>query len=177
MSALVSPPVNITENTVLTLQSYIKSNIASALAAVRTDEERASGINTEVPKEYFIAPQQHAFQCPAVFTIAEGVTINNDRGPNFLCATLDVIVSVVVEEKDSQRLTKKAWRYQDALYKLLNQSNFINDDGATVRFRFTSKVESINFSEDFSFHEESEKRSEFNKEVALVLSIELQEQP
>lgn len=168
-------PVNITEQVVMDIKDYIKSNIASALVDVRTD--RDSSVNTEVPKEYFIASQMHAFRTPAIFIIADNVEFNNDQGPNYIDATLKIIVSVVVEEKDLEKLAKKSWRYQDALFKLLNQTTFGNESGAVVKYMFNTRVNNIYFSEDFSFKDEGDSLSVFNKEVALELSVELQQQP
>jgi len=162
--------VKLVEEVVDLLTAHIKTNIASALADVRTDRADAA-VTTEIPKQYFIYTSAKTYRTPAVFIIARRLDTRNDsKGANFIDALVDVGVSIVIEDRLADLLTIKAWRYQAALYKLLNQAALTSSDG---KLKIVSKIESVDFGGEFSSTTDpTVPQGVFRKEVLLNLNVE-----
>lgn len=150
----------------------IKDNISTALAEVSDlwgDNQVALG----VPRQYFVY-EAKGFMAPAVFVIADSMDFQLQRGANFICATVQVNVSVVVENKDLNNLTRQAYRYQAAIHKILAQEPIIGLDAQNnPRVKITTKVERAEFSPIFTdSQEENNPKGVFRKEVWLSCSVE-----
>jgi hypothetical protein len=155
------------------MEAHIKSNIAAALAEVRTD--RADGyVTTEVPRDYFIYSPAQAYQTPAVFIIPEQIDFRKDRGQNHVNATAQINVAVVVEDQLSDKLAVKAWRYQAALYQLLDQKPLTTVDGA---LKIVIVVKRAEFTEEYT---DSTKKGQISapwrKGVLLNCDVEVYEE-
>lgn len=161
---------NVTEKTVDLILTHIKSKIATALTEVRTERDDPQ-VQTPPPRSYFIYEGSWAFQCPAIFVVPVSVDFNLDRGGNFINATVDTVVSVVVEDRLKDLLSKSAWRYQDALHNILDNAQL---ESATGDVKIVTKVKGADYSETFSVQNDN---TIFRKEVALRLDVEHWEKP
>ena len=163
----------LTEISVDLIQTHLKTNIATALTDVRTDRADAK-VTTEPPRSYFIFPRAKGYRLPAVFTIAEESDFRLETGPNFINALEKINVSVLIEDKDRGSLTIKAWRYQAALAKLLNNTALTNV-GNTVKI--VTKLVRNSFSPIYTNAADEESTAAvFRKEVVLELDVEHYEQ-
>jgi len=112
---------NLVETSVFAIIDYIKSNIATALNSIAS--ERADNlVTTEAPANYYYYANVQVYQAPAIFVVPENIDFRKrELGANFIDAIIRTNVVAVVEDRDSKRLTTKAWRYQAALHQVLDQ--------------------------------------------------------
>lgn len=160
----------LTEITVNLIIAHLKANMPTALATLRTDRAD-SRVTTEPPTSYFIYPRAKGYRPPAVFVIAEETDFRlEETGPNFVNATDIIHVAVLVEDKDRESLTIKAWRYQAALAKLLNLTDLVSAD-TTVKC--VTKILRNTFSPEYTnARDENAADAVFRKEVVLELEVE-----
>lgn len=127
-------------------------------------------LSCEPPRSYFIYETPLTFRAPAVFLIADSIDFRKERGANFVDAALKLYCSIVIEDKDAERLTRKAWRYQAALNQVLDQS-ILTIPGH--EFKMVVKVTDAAFSPIASLPTDPNDRSAvFRKEVSLTLTVE-----
>lgn len=113
----------LTEASVELTLELIKQNIATALGTVRAYYGDSFTVEPPPTQSYFIYEKALAYKCPAVFVMCDAFQFNTKQtGPNFIDATAKLNVSVVIEDKEMDKLTPKAWRYQSALHQILNQA-------------------------------------------------------
>lgn len=165
---------SLVESSVMLLKDYLKSNIAAALAAVRA--ERADPVvSTEPPQSFFIYPRAMGYKTPAVFVIAEDIDMQLENGPNAIMAKSKINISVVVEDRDRERLTIKAWRYQDALHSVLDQLQLVSSSGDV---KIVCRVIRCSFSPMYSKNKDEEAiENTFRKEVLLECDVHHFERP
>lgn len=158
------------EATILTLD-YLKANIATALAAVRTDRADAK-VTTEPPptNSYFVYPKAHGYKCPAIFVIDDGMDFRQpETKANFVNSKFSLVVSVKVEDKDLEKLTFKAWRYQAALHQLLDLTELASSDNLV---KLNIVVSSIKPSGIYTIpNAEPDSTATFFKEVTLRCTV------
>ncbi len=157
---------SITESSIKLVQKHLQDNIATALANLRS-ERNDPKVSSEPPKKdsYFIYERAVGYQPPAVFTIADDVDFQNSAGPNTVLAVVKARVSVVVEDILQDNLTVKAWRYQDALYALLNKTVLVS---ANEGVKIVVVVQGATFSPVFTQDTDVKSaRNTFRKEVVL----------
>lgn len=167
----MSTAVNLTEKTSDLILDYIKANIAQALAEVRVDRAGDKSASTEVPKTYFNYSPVKGFRLPAVVLVFDEIDFRLDQGQNFINSDMSAVLSVAVEAKDQDELTRKSWRYQDAIYKLMNRATFSEPD-----LKFTVLVEKARYSNDAVMQSDANTQSNFAKEVAFDLTIKQYQQ-
>lgn len=157
------------EVTIDLVEQAIKSNIANALAQVRSQRNDPI-VSTEVPKEYFQYEMAHGYRAPCVFTIAKSFDLRNDvMKANHLNAMAEVMVAVVVEDRLQRLLVHKAFRYQAALMQILHEVSLTNSDGSV---RLFSRVQNCEFSGIINLKDEKAADAVFRKEVSLRLQVE-----
>lgn len=120
----------LSETAISLVVAYLKANMATALSGVRTYHADAK-VTTEAPpsQSYFIYPKAHGYKCPAIFVIDDGMDFRQpELKANFIDAKLSLVVSVKVEDRDAEKLTYKAWRYQAALHQLLDLTELASAD-------------------------------------------------
>lgn len=162
--------IKLTEGAVTLMLSYIQANIAGALQKVR-DDRPDDLVTTEVPKTYFIYPKAKGFKTPAVFVIAEDFDFRaQEMGANFLSGSIRINVSVLLEDRNRDLLTKRCWRYQAALYNLLAQTQLTSSDNA---LKIVSIVKRARYSPLYSTaRNEESTEAMFRKEVLLECDID-----
>ena len=166
----------LTERTRSLILTWIKSNIAAELAAIRTDRADNT-VSTEPPgtTSYFIFSGAHTYQCPAIFCVVDSAEVPDERtGTNYVSAVVKVFVSAVVEGQDENSVTIKCERYQAALFKLLHQT-ILTDTVDNVKIYISCKR--FQFSQLFTKSRKQENLANFNKEVALELEVKHWENP
>lgn len=160
---------NLTETTIILIRNYIKANISAALASVRTERADAY-VTTEPPQSYFISETNAAYRCPAVFIIPEHINFSLERGQNHINAKVRVNVSVVVEDRDTEHLAIKVWRYQAALHQILVETRLTTVSGDVT---LVVKVADASFSSTYTAAQEAgNPQGAFRKEVALECDVE-----
>jgi hypothetical protein len=160
---------NLSEIAVDLITAQIKANIPDALAEVRTSRDDAY-VTTEPPLSYFDYPHAYAYRSPAIFVIVENIDFRLDRGPNCISAKLKVNVNVVVEDKDMSRLTAKAYRYQAALNRVLQQTRLTSSDNSVV---YIVKVIRAEYSPIYTNAQAAgDPTGVFRKEVLLECEVE-----
>jgi len=112
---------SLTEASVELITNHIRTNIAAALADVRTLNPDNT-VTTAPPKEYLISDIQSGYRTPAVFVLSTGLDFRLDRGPNHISAVENMFVAVEIQDRNERLLTYKGWRYQAALSKLLHNT-------------------------------------------------------
>ena len=146
----------------------IKSNIEAALVDVRADRSDPS-VSTEAPRSYYIYAGALSYQAPAVFVICDTIDFQKDEGANHLNSRMEFKVAVVVEDYDMVKLTKKAWRYQAALHKILDQTQLLSDSG---KEKLTLVIEFASFSPEFTDSgAPGNERMMYRKEIMLEVTV------
>lgn len=160
---------NLVETTVDLVKAEVKANIANALASIRNDRAD-SYVTTEPPVNFFITEQSIGYRAPSVFFIVEDMDFMIPRGANHINALVRMNVSVVVEDRNTERLTYKAWRYQASLHSILAQDSLTSADGAVT---LKIKVVNATFSPLYTNSQKPDTEAGFyRKEVLLRLEIE-----
>lgn len=161
--------VQLVETAIDLIETQLKNNIGTALANIRTQRADAA-VSTEAPRDYFIYPRAKAYRTPAVFIIADEIDFRKEQlGANHVNAINHINVSVVIEDKDAEKLTIKAYRYQAALFACLDQVPLISAD---EQVKITVVVKNASFSPLYSNMDSPDApEAVFRKEVALKLDV------
>lgn len=170
MSGSASTPVNLTEKITYAIKDYLVTNLPANLSYVRSD--RNTDVNITLPQEYLVFFPAHAFRAPAIFIVCDSIDLMLDRGQNHINAQMKYFINVVVEEQTLERLQKLAWRYQDALFKTLDQ--LVLED--PTKYQANIKIVKIEYSGDYSYKNESTSLASFRKEMLLELQVEQYQQ-
>jgi hypothetical protein len=154
------------------IKDFIKSGITAQLNmqnALYASEK--PNVTTEAPHDYFIYPKAQGYRTPAVFIVPERQDFKKqERGANHINAETRLNISVLIEDKDAERLYLKAYRYQAALMGLLDQASLTSSDG---KVKLTVVVENAQFSPLYSLTKDpSAPNAVFRKEVWLECSVE-----
>ena len=148
------------------IQDQIKSNIDQALLDVRTD--RADNqVTTEAPKNYYNYSGVTSYRCPMVMIVPGETDFQKDLGANHVNALIHTTVAVVVEDKNLQALNIKAWRYQAALDKILDQAFMISTDN---KVKIVTVVKRARLSPEFTVAGD-QYQGAFQKEVSLEVDV------
>jgi hypothetical protein len=151
----------------------IKSQIAVKLAGIRVDRNDPI-VTTEPPRSYFIFDGAHTYQCPAVFAVVDSMDFPEpSTGANHVNAIVKMYVSVVIEDREADRLTIKSERYQAALFEILHWTTL---QDVPKNLRIWTRVVSCQFSPLYT-KPRGGSMGEFRKEVSLELEIKHFENP
>lgn len=147
----------------------IKDNIASALIDVMIERDN-NVVTYEPPNDYFIYPKAKGYRCPVVFVIADRTDFRKDQvKANYISAVNKIVLSVLVEDKDAERIYKKAYRYQAALHACVDQVVLTSADEAV---KITIVVMGASFSPLMSNTQDpNDPATVFRKEVVLELDV------
>lgn len=173
---------HLTEWTVNLVTEQIKNNIQGVLVGVNLvlgNNEPLMGeplMSFEPPRDYYTYPKAMGYRTPAVFVIADRIDFQKrEKAANYINANIRLNVSVLIEDKDADRITRKAYRYQSALHEVLDQVQLFSGDGA---LKITVVVQNAAFSPLYSNTDDpSAPGSVYRKEVSLELDCYAYEEP
>lgn len=151
----------------------LEADLPVALQDIRVN--RADNLVTmEPPRDYYIYPKSLGYRTPAVFVIGDRIDfLKNEKQANFIDATCRVNISVLVEDKDAERLMKKSYRYQAAVHQVLDQAVLLSADGQA---KMTVVIMNASFSGLYSTLKENDPQSVFRQEIALECDVQNYEQ-
>lgn len=122
--------MNLAEGAVTNVIDYIRANIGTALDAVAL-KAGPPAVSLESFKSYFIYEKPQGYALPACFVLMPDMDFRiKETASNFVNASDKISVICWVEDQDEEALTYKAWRYQSALFALLDQANIISADNS-----------------------------------------------
>lgn len=147
---------------------FVKTNIGAALDAVAA-VVGAPKMEIDNPKSYYIYEEPQGYELPAIFVIHDGIDFKvQERKPNSINAESRINVTALVEDQDAQLLTYKAWRYQSALFSILNLATIPAGNGSLV---LKVVIYRAKFSQTYSRKEEGGVGANFRKEVLLECMV------
>lgn len=152
--------------------AHLKSNMATALTSLRAERADAA-VSTEPPHHtsYFTYYPAMAYNAPAVFVIGETMDLRQaDKGANTIAGLAYITVAAIVEDKDQTRLTRKAFRYMNALHSLLDFTQLVNSGGTLKTHVRVARVENGETYASADKRDDPEKV--FRKEIALYCEVE-----
>lgn len=157
---------HLVETAVDAIIGKLKTDLPTALADVRLN--RGDNLVTmEAPRDYYVYPRAKGYRSPAVFVIGDRIDFQKDRkGANHVNAAIRVNVSVLVEDKDAERLMRKSYRYQAAVHQVLDQQPLTSLDGAV---RMTLVIQNAAFSGLYSNLEPGDPQAVYRQEISLEL--------
>lgn len=155
--------------------SYVKSNIAAALTAVRVDADtvRNVGVATPIFQEYFIARNYAALKPPSLFVVCDDVDFKKpERGANFIDGTMHFTFAAISTGQTNEIVARATWRYQAALSQILDNARLTSADEA---FKIVIIVRTAEFSEEYDVSTQNTAAKSWRKEVHLKCDVEFWE--
>jgi hypothetical protein len=146
----------------------LQTDLPLALSDIRAN--RADNLVTmEPPRDYYVYPKAQGYRTPAVFVIGDRIDfMKAQHGANHVNAAIRVNVTVLVEDKDAERLMRKSYRYQAAMHQVLDQAALMTLDNQA---RLTLVVQNASFSALYSNLEAGNPNAVFRQEIALELDV------
>lgn len=147
--------------------ALLEAELPAVLAAMHAD--RGAPIVTLEPfRDYYTYPRAMGYRTPACFVIADRIDFQKElKGANHVNARITLNVTALVEDKDADRITRKAYRYQAALQQVLDQRSLTV---APKNTKITLTVQSAAYSPLYSNTEDSTApNAVFRKEVSLSI--------
>lgn len=163
--------LQLVEADVSLIKSYLRSNMQAALAQVASVHPTYPVVTVDPPADYFIYTHSRAYRTPAVFIIPERMDMKKrERGQNHINGETRINVTVVIEDKDAERIFLKAYRYQAALMGLLDQVELTTGDG---KVKIVVVIENAQFSPLYTdAGDPKDPRTIFRKEVSVELAVQ-----
>lgn len=158
------------EGQVALIISYIQANIGAVLDAIAAASPERPIVSLENPKNYFVIEKPQGYQLPAVFVMLPDLDFRiSEMKANFINAVGKTVVIVWVEDQDEELLTYKAWRYQSALYAVLDQATIISTDGL---LKLKPVIQHAEFSNTQEYVSEQSPGARFRKALLLRCNVE-----
>jgi hypothetical protein len=155
------------EVSVYLVRSELQASLPAALALVQ-GQRGDFQVTLERPAEYFIAEKKQILRLPAIFLIPDNIDFHLEKGPNHPNAILNMRLSIVTEDRNEDNLTIKSYRYQSAIYDVLNGAQLTDTSN---NLTLIVKVMQVNFYPIYSAHDDTTVKGVFRKEVSLTLEI------
>lgn len=153
----------------------VQNNIVAALAEISADRDDPS-VNMMEPVKYYTFYPRNFQQSPSAFVIVQSMDFMKEKmGANFIDATVNMTVGVLVENRQQSLLVTQCDRYGAALDQILDQ--VVLDHPATPpttqAVRGVCIVNNMLFSEEFKPQRSKAADPEniFHKFVALDLAF------
>lgn len=175
-------PRHLTEWAVDLVINQIKNNILNDLIGVNLSAHPPGAPVTtfEAPRDYYTYPRAMGYRTPACFVIADRIDFQKrEKGANYINANIRLNVTVLIEDKDADRITRKAYRYQAALQSVLDQAQLLSSDlePSDTKLKIVVVVQNAAFSPLYSNTEDpTAPGSVYRKEVSLELDCYAYEQ-
>jgi hypothetical protein len=129
------------------ITTFIQSNVEAALARVRS-ERSDPRIKTNKPVKYYISETVDPRETPAVYVIIPEIDFQKETDKaNFISAKSPLFISVVVEDINSEVLTRRIWRYTAAIAELVDQHDLT---GTTGGYKLVVVVNKVRFSKQYT---------------------------
>lgn len=158
--------VNLAEIAVYMIRGKLQADLPAVLA--RIQDERDFVVTLSKPAEYFISEKKQILKLPAIFLIPDSIDFQLEKGPNHPNALINMRLTIVTEDRNEDHLTIQCYRYQSALYDILNGAQLTD---TTSNQTIVIKVMQANFYPIYSAPDENTTRGVFRKEVSLTLEI------
>jgi hypothetical protein len=165
---------HLTEWVVNLVTWQIQNNIETALQDLgQVLPPPSPVVSLEKPRDYFIYPRAIGYRTPCVFVIADRIDFQKrEKGANHINANVRVNVTVLIEDKDADRITRKAYRYQSALQSVLDQAQLLSSDlePSDTSLKIVSVVQNAAFSPLYSNTDDpNSPGAVYRKEVSLEI--------
>ena len=165
------PSVNVrhlVESACDSIVTKLKADLPTAL--VNTRANRGDNLVTmEPPRDYFLYPKAQGYRAPVVFVIGDRIDfLKTQKGANHVNAAIRVNVTILVEDKDADRLVRKSYRYQAAMHQVLDQASLMTTDNQA---RLTVVVQNASFSGLYSSGQPGSPQTVFRQEIALECDV------
>lgn len=153
--------------------TQLKAGLPAALNDIRVNRGDKL-VTMEPPRDYYVYPKSLGYRTPCVFVIGDRIDFLKDqKQANFIDATCRVNISVLVEDKDAERLMRKSYRYQAAVHQVLDQAVLQSLDNEA---KMTVVIMNASFSGIYSTLRENDPQSVFRQEIALECDVQNYEQ-
>lgn len=146
----------------------LQADLPTALSDIRAN--RADNyVTMEPPRDYFVYPKAKGYRTPAVFVIGDRIDfLKAQKGANHVNAAIRVNVTILVEDRDADRLMRKSYRYQAAMHQVLDQVSLMTADNQA---KLTIVVQNASFSGLYSNMEAGNPAAVFRQEIALECDV------
>jgi hypothetical protein len=152
------------------VKDFTKDNIQAALTAIRLDRDDPSA-STEAFQAYYTNPVLNPLKFPALFFLVQSIDFQKSvKQANYVNARITAQVIGVIEDRTSNILTKRVWRYMDAVHSILDGVGLQSDNN---KLKIVVYPERATFSEVYGQNKESS--DAFRQEFTLDLTIECYE--
>lgn len=159
---------HLVETAVVMIKEKLQADLPAALTDIRVNRDDAF-VTMEPPRDYFIFEKAKGYRTPAVFIIGDRIDFMKERrGANHINAAVRVNITVLVEDKDAERITTKAYRYQAALHQVLDQVRLQSSDNQAS---LTVVIQSAGFSPLYSNLQPGDPQAVYRKEISLEVDV------
>lgn len=158
------------------LARYMQDRFGSALADVMAKRGTAIQLPAPQPQNYFIGePSRYrAYNAPAVFLVAESTARPTpggaDEGQAFQKQEHTVMVALLIEEQDEERLSRACYRYAEAADSILEDVDISGANASDPR-DWSTKCFITDIDYGVMFTAEQGGQRTFRKDVVLNLLI------
>lgn len=116
------------ESVIAMLRSGLNTELEALYPAYAPPPLLGEGINLgKIPDDrYYISEVIHPIDPPACFVLAESSEQDLEAGQNFELSKHRLLVVLLVEDVEITRLTREAWRYGLAAWRVLHDRNLNN---------------------------------------------------
>lgn len=151
----------------------LRAKMDQALSDMRTDRDDPR-ISTTKPVSYYVSESFDALQTPAIYVIADEVDYRNvEMKANYIAGKMLTNISIIVEDQDTEILTRRCFRYVAAIREIIHLDNLTSSNNAA---KIVVVVERIKFSRLYTkAQQKGETSGVFRKEAVLYCSVHITE--
>lgn len=121
------------EDAVDNIEAFLQQNFNAFLTQVWQDyanDGRKINLELVKPSSFYVSEKIKPYIVPAVFIIPQRTVPGGSGGldftPNWEYQEHEVLVGIVVEDREESRLARKRWRYYRAMRAALHERSFLN---------------------------------------------------
>ena len=121
------------EDAVDNIEMFLQQNLNAYLTQVWQDyanDGRKINLELVKPGSYYTSERVQPYITPAVFILPQRTVPGGNGGldftPNWEYQEHEILVGIVVEDREESRLARKRWRYYRAMRAALHERNFLN---------------------------------------------------
>ncbi len=151
--------------------AHVRANIPAALDSLAF-QWGDNLVSLQEPRSYFIYEEAKGYQCPAIFVLAEDADFRQAKGANYVNALAYFNVEAMIEDRNAELLTRKAYRYQAALESVLQAEPIVN---AERTMKIVVKVVRAGFSPIYTAQDVDQNTPKGMFRKAMWLSCEIEQ--